>query len=693
MAFQKKYYYQFVPIDKSETHVVELWQDTVDVLVAEEVTGGVPPFVVELPDLNHKFQVVRGTGCTIKMLSDTDMKFYDGLEHTDPQEFKVYHYIDGVLNWCGYLNSEMYSETYDTDENYIITTTGNDGFSLMDRFRFIQADGTNYTGIKSKWELIQICLDKVDLPYTDIRVLLATTFSDFTAAADSTILHESYVNCSNFYDEDDKGMTLREVMESILAPYGAFIVQSGGSIYITDIHSLAGGGSLTYQKFNASTYAYISTEIVVTELAISSIGYFGTGQSIERSGGVNRQVVTYSPYPTKNIINQQIVTPDEFTTVPGTFSDKDGYKYRQLQGHSIWSDELLANYEESCKTLSDERFVYLQFVAGFTGNTILELIDTTAIQLSITGAKLGGEISSYSGRRGRRYLDGVALLITADVLAKVTTNPYVEFNSGSDLISGAQRVARLGLRYACTIGSYYYNASTDSWTTTPITNNFTYISKADGTQMGNQWMPLGVNGEGLLMKIGSPSAEIVLNGAFNFQIYSDTKLQIIGEEIQDNDPLLKEVWIRKLAISLVRFDGSEIQDNDIEYIGLLDPVFSEEGQQMTLTTGTSTVYSDKGKIMYNDGSDYYDILEWTRNGQTYKIEELLLSSICSNYDANFVTLKSMNLRNDLALINVLTDTFITGKIMMVEGASINYADNVFSCSLTEISEDALTVVK
>ena len=118
-----------------------------------------------------------------------------------------------------------------------------------------------------------------------------------------------------------------------------------------------------------------------------------------------------------------------------------------------------------------------------------------------------------------------------------------------------------------------------------------------------------------------------------------------------------------------------------------------EGETVALTCGTGSQFSDKGKIMYYDDGDYYEILAWTRNGQSFKIEELLLSSLCSNYDANFVTLTSMNLRNDLSVINVLTDTFISGKIMMVNGALINYADNLFTCSLTEISEDALTVVK
>ncbi|MEN6295612.1 MAG: hypothetical protein ABFD61_05740, partial [Chloroherpetonaceae bacterium] len=97
MAYQKKYYFSFKDIRLTErTHLVELWQNTETVLTAEEIKGHMNPFSVEMPEIDHKFQVVRGRGCQINLLSETDMKFFTGLYHVNPTDFMVKHYIDGV---------------------------------------------------------------------------------------------------------------------------------------------------------------------------------------------------------------------------------------------------------------------------------------------------------------------------------------------------------------------------------------------------------------------------------------------------------------------------------------------------------------------------------------------------------------------------------------------------------------------
>ena len=690
MAYQKKYYFQFTdPV--SRVHVVELWQNTGDTLTAEEIKGSANPFSVELPELNHKFQVVRGTGATIQLFSDTDMKFYTGLKHVDPTEFMVKHYIDSALNWCGYLNSDMYSEPYDINFNYIITTTANDGFALMDRFRFIQSDATNYVGIKSKWELLQICLNKLALPYTDIRVKLATTFSGFSGDSDSTILHESYVNCANFYDEDNLGMTLREVVETILAPYGAFIVQSAGSIYIVDIHTLAGGGSVTFQKFNASTYAYVSTVSVTVEKAISAVKYAGTGHGIERSGGINRQVVIYSPYPQKEIINESIVTPDEFDTVPSSFSDKDGYKYKTLEYNSIWENSAPADFEESCKTETDEHFVYAR-LPMITNNIPLMAFKTPADYfLSVESA--GIQRTYGINGKTKRYWDGVSILITGDILAKTVPNPYSDSLSEIELLMGNNKIVRHDINYTIQCGDYHYNQLLNRWSSTPTFNN--YITTTNNNEyISNVWTPIGINGGGLLARIYLPSTGLILDGDLQVTIWSNTRIQKANGELLENNSILDETWLKNIAIKLVNIDGSEINDTDTEYIGLLDPLYANQGETITLKTGTQGRFSDRAKIMQYDGSDYSDILEWTRDSQTYKIEELLLNSLCSNHQANYVTLTNMNLKNAFSFINVLTDSsYLPTEKLMVKSANINFAENAVNCNLVEISQDTLDIVK
>lgn len=688
MAYQKKYFVDYKGIGDSKTYTLELWQNTEIELTTEEIKGGQSPFLLEMPQLNHKFQVVRGRGCIINLLSATDFKFFEGLKHTDPKEFKVIHKIDGSIDWVGYLNSDMFSEPYDVSQNYIISTTANDGFSLMDRYRFLQSDETNYEGLKSKWELIQICLNKIGLSYNDIRIKLSTTFDGFSSAVDSTILHESAVNCANFYDEDNSPMTMREVLYSILAPYGAFIVQDRASIYITDIHTLAGGGSISFQKFNATTYTYIEDVSITVEKDIYDVGYFGTGHSIDRSGGTSMQRVTYSSYPQKVIYNESIVRPEEFSVIPESFSEKDGYNYRTLVGHNIWQNipMTFSTFEESYYGIIStivEHFIYYRYPMSSANVAVLELINNPF--LSIKTASYS--IPFWDGTRIRhRFKDGAAILITGEMFVKTKTNPYNDSESSIPLVAHY-------MNYTIRIGDYYYDSSENYWLSAAYNDN--YMLTTDGSDsISDRWVGFGVNGTGLLIELGSSEVDI-LQGDFDFKIKSNTKISIPGALPLTNDSRLKETWIRNIQIRIVNVDGSDIEDSDFEYIGRLNKDFANEGETIELTTGTVSRFTDMAKIIGIGETDYYDILEWTRAGQTFKIEELLLNSLCSNYRANFITLLSMKLKNTFSLMSVFTDTTFLedNPKMMIKSSIIDYANNVHECSLVEISEDDLTIIR
>lgn len=694
MAYQKKYYFSFKDIRLTErTHLVELWQNTETVLTAEEIKGHMNPFSVEMPEIDHKFQVVRGCGCQINLLSETDMKFFTGLYHVNPTDFMVKHYIDSVINFVGYLNAEMMSEPYDIDFNYQVSLTGNDGFSLMDRFSFIQLDESNYTGVKSKFELLQIIFAKIGLPFIEYRIALSTTFTGYSGDADSSILHESYVDCANFYDEDDKPMSLRAVVESILAPYGAHIRAELGNIYITDIHSLASLTDVVYKRFTMSAGAYVADVTIPNVKAIADIGYMGTGHSIERSGGVNRQVVSYSPYPTKTILEESLIGTDEFTGVPETFNMKDGYNYKTLTGNRFWEIDAaklinlnpttfeisypITDYEENANT-------YLRFprYGGLNGR-VISLINGQYVNISGASPEwTGGGLVPF------RYTRGVKFIITGKVLVKTKDNPYDDSQT-------SKNITGLVLSIRIKVGNKYYGFGLDGykWRTDAV-NYFITTQTSQNEVIADKFVDIGVNGIGGEITVFNPLEELTIDGNLEFEIWSEYKTHSTTDvNYVTNSEDVQEIWIKEVSIELVNFDGSEIQDNDIEYIGLLDRTFQNEGEKIELTCGTDTQFSDRGKILKSDGTNYTDIKQWTRNAQTYKIEELLLGSVSSNYRAGFVTLSNMKLKNSFALQNILTDTFIGSAKMMVKSAMINYQDNVIDCSLEEILPDELIIVK
>lgn len=686
MAFQLKYYFDYYPLRFAEPNIVEIWQNTENVLVAEEITTGTSPFVVELPKLDHKFQVVRGRGCVLNLLSKTDMQFFNGLYHIDPQEFMIKHYNQGNADFFGYLNAEMVTEPYDINFNYPFSITGNDGFGLMDRFSFLQADGTKYTGIKSKFELLQIVFAKIALPYDQYRIALSTTFDGYSGATNSTILHESYIWCENFYDEDNKPMTLREVVESILAPYGAHIFAEDGHIYIQDIHNIATNSTITYKQFGLSLGNYVGQIAIPNVKAIGTIGYLGTGQQIELSGGVNRQVVEYSPFPLKEVLEQTLVNTTEFAVVPTTYSTKNGYKYKILGENTYWS-EALGVFEMSYMDNESDANIYLNWILN-TGTNSKVMSLRYPEYVCITGSQMtpvANRDGVYTGRYRLKFFDGAGLLIKGKILVKTKNNPY-----DSNLKSKDINLIKISARMK--IGSYYLNNS-GLWTTTPA--NITLMTfKQDRSILSDQFVDLGAGGEGFKIKLGNFNENITLFGELDFQIWSEIKTSTsksIDEVTNSTD--VKEIWINSLSIDIVSYDFIELPDKDISYVGLLNKLYANEGELITLRCGTDTYFSDKGKILQFDGTKYSDILKWTRAGQTFKIEELLLASLSANYRAGFITLTNMKLKNSFKLNNVLTDSFLGSKKLMIAESKIDYWNNVNECSLVEISPDDLTIIK
>lgn len=234
--FQKKYYYTFRNI-QNEQHTVEFWKNTGDVITAEEIRCDANPFIVTYPAVDNKLAPVRGSGCEISLLSTDSMKFID-LYTNDMLEMQIRLFKGTDMIWIGYLDSQLYSEPFDQYDNYPVSLTGNDGLALLDRIDFLNSYGYKYYSFQSNWYIITEILNKLNIKWNNIYVGLSTVSYEIQYSASTSMFSETYVLCDNFYDEDNKPMSCREVLENILRLFGAYIQMVDGNIYITDINSL-----------------------------------------------------------------------------------------------------------------------------------------------------------------------------------------------------------------------------------------------------------------------------------------------------------------------------------------------------------------------------------------------------------------------------------------------------------------------
>lgn len=658
MSYQKKYWYQFTSEDW-KVNIVEFWHDTEATLTAEEVKALDVPFITEMPGIDHKFQPVRGTGCEINLLSTTDGKFWDGLYAIGMKEIMVKHYIDGAINWVGYLNTEMVRESYSDESNYPFQITGNDGFALLDRMRFQQLDGNKYSGIKSKIEIINICIDRLGLPYTEIRVSLATTFAEFSGSATSTILHESYLDCANFYNEDGEAESMRVVLEGVLKPYGAFITAEKGNIYITDIDTLATSSTITYKCFAIGSLAFQASRAIANSLTVESVGYNGSGAEKEKSGGKNKQVVSYSPYPVKELVPKCVSVDSEFTTVPASYSTKNGYNYKTLSGHINFQESAPATFEQSYYGDANDTQVYLRWAKQSTHSRVLQNITPGFYVIS------GGDVITIPGSTRKKYV-GATLRLSGDVMLVTKTNPY-DSTTGSEYFDVS---LTLGMKIGISVTQTYQY----------------WLIKGGQVNISDTFQPFTID-----VKITSDVSGVLL-----LDLYTNVStLSRNGEDATPDN--MREIWLKNLAVDLIDGEtGAPIKDEDVEYIGYLDKAYKDEAERVDLICGTDFYRADRGKIMrkYTQNLiDYYaGIKQWTRKGQTRKIEELLLNSLSSNNRAGYITLNSMKLKNNFSHLNILTDGLIADKKFMVKSLRRDYYSNTNECSLVEISPDELTIV-
>ena len=759
MAYQQKYYFNFVSLD-GHTNRVEIWQNTSATLTPVEIDSLALPFSIELPAIKDKFQPVRGSGCEINILSASNFQFFTGLYHVDKKEIIIKHYIDGSINWLGYLDSELIRERYDYLTNYPFQITGNDGFSLLDRIQFLQGasdttPGGIYTGVKSLFDIMTIIINRIgELPFSEILISLSTTSPLFIIGSNETVLHKVYVDTANFIKEDGTAETMRKVLESILQPFGAFIFQDKGNIRIVDVNNMASGTSFSTQVYSWSwtlvgsyyvgSWNFVNTITENPSKSISDIGYMGTGQEIEQSGGKNKQVVGYSPYPIKTwlpgSLNRSSINNSEFTFVDLSWSVRNQIYYKVLTGNSFWDSEQLelVNYYNDpiyhystealmrASTSSTARKANTTYITDdysyhwrWNGATYV-LTDPTltfgsaqdihmvirALRANTLSASL--KINPYVTIPKGNYTLGTVLPGGVGLVAQIVKGAMIEIKGGIQLVKWVSKppitilqdsiLSHVILTMKVKIGNYFYNGSI--WTLTDSFFNPRISNVNDSPYIGSEWNYIGYPNyyAPKLYKLGNLGVDGIyipidqdLSGALSVEFWSDFHQDggINNTAMADK---FDEAWLSNLSVNIVQSDLTQIPDASVEYIGYLDPTYKNEAEKVELICGTMTSITDRGKLLYNASGIMKAVTTFIRGGQTDRIETLLLNSLVSNSRTGYYTLTNMKLANSFTQFAVLTDTFTGTKVFMITAMKTNFRDNIIESTLVEISPDELTIV-
>lgn len=701
MSFQKKYFFTFKPLDNKD-HVVEIWQDTTLLITPTQIIGAVDPFVVTMSGLNDKLEPVRGSGADLNLFATSNLQYMD-LYTANLQEYQVRHYIDGNLNWCGYLDTEIFSSDLSRSKNYNVAITANDGFALLDQMTYLQSNSLPFTGISSQYTILQYVISKISLPYNNIYIAISTTIPGTTIAASETIFNKTYVNNDNFYDEEGVPMTLREVLETILRPYGAFIIQSGGSLYITDIQSMVSASTFTFKKYDKAL-TYIITESTLNTLIgdLTTIKFAGPTQTLNIVPAYNKETVSYSPYFNKDVVDYN--ASDDFSTVDSSVA-KGVYNYR-------WSE---TNWHDS------KTFVNYPVNGGYFSS-----------YNGLDGQNIGKK--DYYLKINNKGIQGINL----DGYGQTTTPTFTIKKQLPNLIGGNQYFIKLNIRAffrktddlenptdtstvisngvlqtKIQIGNKYFHnqlfVSTAPFWDTSNSNHYSIIfdsktNPKDGTSytvvaIENKWIDYKVNkmiSDGLGgYKFNDidyliPLTDNTLNGVLSFSIYD---YRVYNMSLAETTCL--DCRIKDIKLTIVDALGNEVGDKDVEYVGTINELYKGEGNKIELKQGTNIegFPAERGGLMAFDGSIYNWMNQFTRGGTSDNIENLLLRTYVGNYENKNIEINA-TVRQLPSNIGYLTyNAPLSGKKFMLTSFTNNYANNTSEITIQEVFADSLTINK
>jgi len=688
--FQKRYFYNFGS-NSNNQYTVELWQDIPNTITASGITGDLTPFKVTYPTTTNKFDAVRGSGCDLNIVSKTSMQFID-LYQNNMMNCQIKLFNSGSsLIWNGYLTSEIYSEPFAEYDNYTVSLTGNDGLALLDRLDFVTTipsgtGFTNYTGFTNNWTIITNILGKLNLSWNAIYVGLSTTSAEFSIDSNNSILTTTYSNCENYYDEDGKPMSCREVLKTILTPFSAYIQIVNSNVFITDINFIA-NGSTTFLKYNGSTFAYISNSTISTTLGdLSTIKFANNSQTFNIIAPVNKQKVIFSPY-----INSTYL---EYSTKDDKFSGSTRFDfgvapydwYEMASSYSnLWTKITPTTLSKGISRFSE--------LTGLSNN-----IGTTDKYFTIgSGATSMTEQFIFSGTLPKILIDS-----TKTYYIKLETQCYVATTDNMDTTTTTSVTANsCFINSKFIIGNKQYSwspdvASTDGWVTPSGSismilyfENLTYpstrnkindiwTSNVGGKYWGNWDTPMYIPLD------TSITGDNVYFSIMDYDV-TDGRMSPTGTVKSQ----IKNVRIKDLKITIVDENKNDISNVNIEYWSYINKSIKDDGTDVTCKLGTNINYvpTAKGSLFGYNSNLYYTQL-FTRNGKTNILENLLSGSITSNY-TNTTTEIICKINNIPSIFGSLTYNNYFNNTFGIQGATIDYSDETIDLTLQEIYPDTL----
>ena len=208
MAYGLKYTIPFANVDNIPCVVNIEQKDYAG--TSTELQAGANPFVVTTDDDDFVYTPKRFSTAKINIVGSDYLR---DLYSTSYQEYRVTFYRNNVIEWCGFIKPETYTQDYVT-ETFELEIECISSMATLEYIDYSLKGSTKQ--FVSLGYLIQKCIQSANANYSTI--LIPYVYSDSKTNYDSKatdILSAMTVSEQDFFDEDGTAMKLNEVLDSV----------------------------------------------------------------------------------------------------------------------------------------------------------------------------------------------------------------------------------------------------------------------------------------------------------------------------------------------------------------------------------------------------------------------------------------------------------------------------------------------
>ncbi len=658
-----------------------------------ELTGAANPFTVKIDDEDFLYTPTRFSTASLKLVGND---YLQSLLSTNYQQNRVVLKREGVAVWVGFIKPEMYSQDY-TSIDFELQIECMSAMSTLEFLDYKKA-GESYVFV-SLWDLLKKCINASNAGYSNIYLPHVYAANANAYAALTNVLESMTVSEQNFFDEDDKAMTLKEVLEEICKLLNWTCVDWRGDLYFVDVDHTG-----EYYKY-ASDFSSFQM-VLFSEANIQQIGFAGSDNTLDILGGYSKASVKTSNYNVGDIFPSEDFDRLELFSEPSNIVDGNKISVKKIYSPSVYK---LYHYNDSAGREE------ITNTAGYESQASSLLgafpIKTDSYNMVNNGAGgLKPDIANYSFDdciqvRSRGYYGyeigpddllmefASPLPVTTYCNGAMAINCSIQLSNRTDLAKFDTNAFDGGIigsnvRIPCTmsVGGKYWNGVT--WVSS-FAKFYITFSRADILEGGfvacNNTKQLNAPYSGLEGCFVEFPLNTPLSGELKFQMYS-LEYRVVGGSYQP-----EYIWgyfIKDLKVSYKKLDLLEdkvSENSDRIYENIVNASFVNELDEIEFKISSW----NNDDISYSKallGDDYLkDNLYCSLTGGNVRPEENLITRIIEQYNSPKIKLNQVLIHDgNIMPTTTISDNYMINKKFLPTGGEIDYEAGKFQCTMIEI---------